>query len=242
MGPSGGDILSARVLVVAAHPDDEVLGCGATIARHVSEGDQVDILILAEGATSRDDDRDLLARADELERLRCAAVRAGDILGAGTPLFGGLPDNRLDSLPLIDVVKHVERSVAQICPDVIYTHHGGDLNIDHRVVHEAVMTACRPQPGSTVDRILCFETVSSTEWRTSQFEPFLPNWYVDVANWMPTKIRAIEAYASEMRPWPHARSTPALEALARWRGASVGCMAAEAFMLARHVQRSTTGG
>lgn len=242
MVPSGGDILSARVLVVAAHPDDEVLGCGATIARHVSEGDQVDILILAEGATSRDDERDLLGRADELERLRCAAMRAREILGAGAPQFGGLPDNRLDSLPLIDVVKQVERSVAQVCPDVIYTHHGGDLNIDHRVVHEAVMTACRPQPGSTVGRILCFETVSSTEWQTPQYEPFLPNWYVDVADWMPVKIRAIEAYASEMRQWPHARSIPALEALARWRGASVGCVAAEAFMLARHVQRSTAGG
>lgn len=234
--------MSARILVVAAHPDDEVLGCGGTIARHVSEGDQVDVLILAEGATSRDDERDPVARAAELERLRCAALRASEVLGTEIPQFGGLPDNRLDSLPLIDVVKLVERSVARICPNAIYTHHGGDLNIDHRVVHEAVMTACRPQPGSTVERILCFETASSTEWRTPHYEPFLPGWYVDVADWMPSKIRALEAYASEMRPWPHVRSVPAVEALARWRGASVGCVAAEAFMLGRYVRRSDSGG
>jgi LmbE family N-acetylglucosaminyl deacetylase len=229
-----------KVLVIVAHPDDEVLGCGGTIARHASDGDRIEVLILAEGATSRDGQRDPKVRSAELAALRLAARDAAKVLGTEEPIFGDLPDNRLDSMPLIDVVKLVERMVIKVRPDIVYTHHAGDLNVDHRIVHEAVMTACRPQPDSSVQQILFFETVSSTEWRLSTNSPFMPSWFVDVAAWMPTKLRALEVYDAEMRRWPHARSTEAIEALARWRGATVGCVAAEAFVLGRGIRRATT--
>lgn len=226
------------VLVVVAHPDDEVLGCGGTIARHVAEGDRVELLILAEGVTSRDDQRDPRGRIAELLALQRAARSAAKSLGAEPPNFGGFPDNRMDEIPLINIVKLVEHMVSRIHPSIIYTHHSGDLNVDHRVVHEAVMTACRPQPGSGVGQILFFETPSSTEFRAPQHNPFIPTWYVDISSWLPTKLQALEAYASEMRPWPHARSREAIQALALWRGASVGCEAAEAFMLGRCIRRA----
>lgn len=228
-----------NILVVVAHPDDEVLGCGGTVARHAAEGDRVEVLILAEGATSRDDQRDPRLRSAELAALRQAAWDAAKILGTEAPNFGDLPDNRLDSVPMIDVVKAVERMVSSARPDIVYTHHAGDLNVDHRVVHEAVMTACRPLPGCGIQQIFFFETASSTEWRLSTTSPFMPSCYVDVAAWMPAKLRALEVYASEMRPWPHARSMEAIDALARWRGATVGCAAAEAFMIGRYIRRAS---
>ena len=163
------------ILVIAAHPDDEVLGCGATLARHAAEGDSVHVLIVAEGATSRDAQRNPANRTGELTALRTAAGRAAAALGIGPPQFLSLPDNRLDELPLLDVIKPIEAAVAEFTPDVVYTHHGGDLNIDHRIVHQAVVTACRPLPGQSVRALYAFETVSSTEWSQPAFgETFRP--------------------------------------------------------------------
>jgi len=224
----------SRILVVAAHPDDEVLGCGGTLARHATAGDDVHVLIVTEGATSRDDMRDPTGRGDEMRALRAAAAAAAHALSIQAPRFGGLPDNRLDSLPLLDVVKLVERVVAEVGPEIVYTHCGVDLNIDHQRVSQAVLTACRPQPGATVRRILAYETQSSTEWSASGV--FRPTVYVDIAAYLPAKMRALQAYAAEMRAFPHARSLEAIEALARWRGASAGMMAAEAFELMRECQ------
>ena len=143
----------------------------------------------------------------------------------------------MDSIDLLDVVKEVEKKNEELKPDVVVTHHGGDLNIDHRIIHQAVITACRPQPGQTVKRILSFEVPSSTEWQSpSSGNPFVPNWFEDISDTLELKIKALEAYESEMRKWPHARSIKALEHLARWRGASVGAEAAEAFMLVREIR------
>ena len=224
------------VLVVAAHPDDEVLGCGGTIARHADAGDQVQVLIVAEGATSRQQQRDRNQASDELSALAQAAQKAGAILGAQGVELLDLPDNRLDSLDRLDLIKQIEERIARHQPQVVYVHHAGDVNIDHRRLHEAVVTACRPTPGQPVRLLLSFEVASSSEWQPPGSAPaFQPNWFVDISGQWQRKRDALVAYASEMRPWPHARSLEALEHLARWRGAQVGVEAAEAFCLLRQV-------
>lgn len=228
--------LSQNVLVVAAHPDDEVLGCGGTIARHADSGDPVHVLIVAEGATSRQQQRDRDEVDGYLSALAKAAQTAGAILGvAGVELLD-LPDNRLDSLDRLDLIKRIEERIARYQPQVVYLHHAGDVNIDHRRLHEAVVTACRPTPGQPVRRLLSYEVASSTEWQPPGSAPaFQPNWFVDITVEWARKRQALEAYAAEMRPWPHARSIAALEHLARWRGAQVGVEAAEAFCLLRQL-------
>ena len=225
-----------RVLVVAAHPDDEVLGCGGTIARHADEGDQVQVLIVAEGATSRQQQRDRAQASGELSSLLQAGQTAGSILGAAGVELLDLPDNRLDSVDRLDLIKLVEARIVCYQPHVVYVHHAGDVNVDHRRLHEAVVTACRPTPGHPVRRILSFEVASSTEWQPPGSAPaFQPNWFVDISAQWERKRKALEAYASEMRPWPHARSIQALEHLGRWRGSQVGVEAAEAFCLLRQL-------
>lgn len=218
------------VLCVAAHPDDEALGCGGTLARHAAAGDEVHVCLVAEGLTSRAGGAD----AAGLAELAATARRAGALLGARETRLLGLPDNRLDELPRLDVIQHIERVIAEVRPEIVYTHAACDLNVDHQIVHEAVLTACRPVPGQGVKRILCFEVPSSTEWRgAGSAAPFVPNWFVDISATLAAKRAALGEYAGEMRPWPHARSIEACEHLAHWRGACVGVAAAEAFMLAR---------
>lgn len=222
------------VLVVAAHPDDEVLGLGATLARHAAVGDAVHMIIVAEGSTSRSDRRDIVGHATELTQLRQAANAAALILGCRPPRMFGMPDNRLDSCDLLDIIKKLEAAVVEIRPTIVYTHHAGDLNIDHRILHDATLTACRPLSGSSIRAIYAFETVSSTEW--SPTLPFVPNHFVDAEPTWQKKMAALKAYASELRPAPHPRSFEIVEALASWRGACVGLKKAEAFQTIRRVQ------
>lgn len=220
-----------NVLVIAAHPDDDVLGCGGAVARHAAAGDTVETVIVAEGATSR-------AGAGEAtpETLRAAAAKAAGILGSAPPRFLGLRDNRLDSVDLLDIVQALEAVIAEVEPTLVYTHHGGDLNIDHRIVFEAALTACRPVPGATVKRFYYFETLSSTEWAAPSIGPsFRPQRYVGIAETLPAKLAALECYQVEMRDFPHARSIEAIEALARSRGAQAGLAAAEAFEVIREL-------
>jgi LmbE family N-acetylglucosaminyl deacetylase len=225
-----------KILVVAAHPDDEVLGCGGTIARYADAGDAVQVLIVAEGATSRQELRDRNQAADELSHLAQAAQAAGAILGAAGVELLDLPDNRLDALDRLDLIKQIEERIARHQPQLVYVHHAGDLNVDHRRLHEAVVTACRPTPGQPVRRLLSYEVASSTEWQPPGSAPvFQPNWFVDISAQWERKRQALEAYAAEMRPWPHARSLEAVEHLVRWRGAQVGVEAAEAFCLLRQL-------
>ena len=228
--------VSNCVAVIVAHPDDEVLGCGATIARHSMIGDEVHVAILAEGVTSRDKVRERQQRGFELSELACAAHAANKILGVNTLTLHDFPDNRLDSIDLLEIVKWIEGYIHKIQPDVIYTHHIGDVNIDHRRIHEAVVTASRPQPGQIVKTLLFFEVQSSTEWQAPGSAPaFIPNWFVDISSTLALKIEALAAYKTEMRNWPHARSYEAVDHLARWRGATIGCDAAEAFVLGRQI-------
>jgi len=226
-----------NVLVVAAHPDDEILGCGATLARHAAEGDRVRAFILAEGAMARVGIGDAPIGATDTEALRSSARAAAKKIGAEPPRFEGLSDNRLDRFDRLDIIKCVEAAVAEFEPAVVYTHFGDDLNIDHRITCEAVLTACRPLPEATVRAIYAFETASSTEWAlASSGAGFQPTHFVDATAYLRHKIAALACYDTEMRAFPHARSIAAIEALARWRGASIGREAAEAFMLLREVR------
>ena len=213
-----------RVLAVVAHPDDEVLGCGGTLARHAAAGEIVHILILAEGSTSRQGAPD-----DGVRELHSCARDAAAHLGATEPRFAGFPDQRMDSVPLLDIVKAVEDVVAEISPTIVYTHHGGDLNLDHRLTNDAVLAACRPLPGSTVRAVYAFETPSSTEWAGEPAVVFRPNRFHDISAHLDAKLEALRCYGQELRDWPHPRSIEAVSALARWRGATVAVEAAEAF-------------
>ena len=226
-----------KVLVVAAHPDDEILGCGGTIIKHCKNGDEVRILIMAEGLTSRGMHRDVVGNSDALEELHSNSHKAAQIMGASEVNILSFPDNRMDSVDLLDVVKQIELVIDEFKPDIVYTHHAGDVNIDHRITHEAVVTACRPLPGQCVKILLFFETVSSTEWQMATADRiFLPNMYVDISAYLDKKIEALHYYDSEMREYPHSRSYEALRILAKQRGFTVGTQAAEAFMVGRIIR------
>lgn len=219
------------VLIVAAHTDDEVLGCGGTIARHVAEGDVLYAVFIADGVSSR-----AQGGQDDLASRNAAAEHAREILGVRENFYLGLPDNRLDSLPLIEVIQRLEPIIRKLQPNIIYTHHHGDLNVDHRITHQAVLTACRPMPDSSVQAIYAFEVMSSTEWATPTAGPFVPNHYVDISDQLNTKIDALRAYQLEMRDAPHSRSIEHLRHLAHHRGHSLGMLAAEAFVTVRTVR------
>lgn len=230
--------MNNRVLIVAAHPDDEVLGCGGTILKHISRADSVRILIMAEGLTSRDLTRDSVGHKEELARLHESSAQAAKCLGAEGTRLCSFPDNRMDSVDLLDVVKEVEKEIEIFKPNIIYTHHAGDVNIDHRVTHDAVVTACRPMPGCSIETLLFFEVLSSTEWQSpSPDRIFAPDWFVDIGDKLDKKLDALHCYASEMREYPHSRSYEGVKALAAYRGISAGCEYAEAFSLGRKINR-----
>jgi LmbE family N-acetylglucosaminyl deacetylase len=222
------------ILILAAHPDDEVLGCGGTIAKLVDEGATVNVAFMADGVFSRVGEESV--QQLELTARRKAAQRACAMLGVKSVSFGDFPDNRMDTIPLLDITQAVEALIAKHQPELVFTHHAGDVNIDHRRLHEAVVTACRPQQGHPVKTLLCFEVPSSTEWQLPGSAPaFMPNWFVDISTTLDRKLAALEAYADELRAWPHPRSRQGVEHLAHWRGATVGVDAAEAFILGRQL-------
>lgn len=216
------------VLAVGAHPDDIELGCGATLAKHAAAGDEVHGIVLA--TLPADDLEDADARMD---KARGQAQVAGMVLGLKDLLLCDGKDQRLDMASRLDLVRIIEKAIRECRPSIVYTHHGGDRNLDHVVTHDAVFTACRPVPGSYVKQLLTFEVQSSTEWGTG----FAPNTFVDVSGELfAIKMRALACYTDEMPPFPHPRSREKLEALSEWRGGAVGVHRAEAFVLAREIR------
>jgi LmbE family N-acetylglucosaminyl deacetylase len=211
-----------KILIVVSHPDDELLGGGATYRKHVLVGDEVHCLILGEGAVMHG----ITTHAFMLQSLD-----AGKIIGFTNMYFENMPDNMMDTIPLLDVTKIIERYIKEIQPDIIYTHHFGDLNIDHRITFQAVLTACRPGC-STVKEIYCFETPSSTEWAFDG--SFKPNVFVEITYAeLDTKIKALQCYTTEIRPYPHPRSIAGLRTHAEFYGIMAGVKLAEAFELVR---------
>lgn len=204
------------------------------MAWHADRGEEVGVLILAEGSTSRSATRD--PSAPMIACLRQAAAAAASTVGAKAPRFGGFPDQRLDSVDLLDITKIIEDEIENTRPTVVYTHHGNDLNKDHRIVHDACLAAARPLPGSPVRELYTFETLSSTEWSSGATGgSFAAQRFVDISAQLERKQKALQAYSMEMRDFPHARSYAAVDALARLRGATVGRDAAEAFSVVRVV-------
>lgn len=224
----------APVLVVAAHPDDEVLGCGGTIARLAREGHPVHVMLIADGESSRDD---FSNSSDLIDARGHAAHRAGEALGCASVTIHALPDNQLDSVTILSVAKLIEAKIAEVRPHTVFTHNATDVNVDHKIVHEAILAACRPQPGHSVRRLYFFEVASSTEWRPpGSAIQFSPNYFVELTDEdRRRKTAALEAYHLEMRAFPHPRSIEATEALAKWRGATVGVHSAEGFVLGREI-------
>ncbi len=223
------------ILIIAAHPDDETLGCGGTIARFSEEQQPVHILILGQGITSRQTGDDN-TRALEIEKLRKNCRNAGKILGASQIYFESFPDNMFDSVPLLNIVKAIESYIENIRPSVIFTHHGGDLNIDHSITARAVLTATRPMPGCPVKHLYAFEVLSATDWSFGQISPgFVPQYFINTKEFMAQKIKALKAYEGEIRTFPHPRSADAIKNLAGLRGSMAGLESAEAFSIIRTI-------
>lgn len=221
-----------KILIVAAHPDDEVLGCGATIAKWVSKRAKAYCLFLGNGKASRHE-----KITDELKEEQAVlykeACTAASILGISEIFFKDYPDQKYDTVPFLNIVKSIEKIKNKIQPDIIFTHHRGDLNMDHQIVFKAVLTACRPVKGECVKDIYSFAVLSSTEWNASA--PFVPNVFVDVQNTFYQNTLALRAYKSEIREFPHPRSEKALKIAAQRWGSVVGKNLVEAFELIRSI-------
>ncbi len=221
-----------KVLVLAAHPDDELLGLGGTVARHVADGDDVYLCVASEGASAR-------YSQGAVSQLEEQGRRAAAVLGARDIRFLGLRDQHLDATPVIDVIRAVEPVLDEVRPDVVYTHHWGDVNRDHRVISEAAMVACRPVGTSYPFRFYLFETPSSTEWSYPDVNAaFIPTHFVDVTAQIEKKLEAMACYQTELRPPPHPRSLDSLRSRAAYWGQVVGVAYAEAFVVAREVRRA----
>jgi LmbE family N-acetylglucosaminyl deacetylase len=218
------------ILVIASHPDDETLGCGGTLARHIEEGDDVHVICMTNGVSSRG--QDLLA----IKARQLAMCKAMKSLMVQSYQLLDYPDNKMDSLPLLEIVQCIEILINKIKPNIVYTHFYGDLNIDHQITYRAVMTACRPQPGFSVGEINCFEIPSSTNWEGSNQSIFHPNMFIDITNYWKYKKRALKDYKIEMKSVPHYRSIDSLDILSRMRGYSHGLERAEAFVTVRKIK------
>lgn len=220
-----------QVLVIAAHPDDEVLGMGGTIAVHASRGHEVRVVCITDGSSTQ------YPGDDELrERKNREAVDAAEALGVAEYVHLDLPDMRLDTLPHVEINRIVEEQLHAWQPEVVYTVQP-DVNLDHRAIFDSVAVATRPTPGQPVRRLLTYAPTSSTEWTPAPTNWFVPNWFVDVSETFERKLAAFACFATETRPVPHPRNAEAIEAHARFHGATVGCRYAEPFVLVRSVER-----
>ena len=218
-----------KILVIAAHADDEMIGCGGTLLRHVEKGDEVSIVFMTNGVSSRGDSS---SNSDILQREQ-ASKSALNALGITNIHRLNFPDNKMDSVALLEITQALESVINIVQPNLVYTHFVNDLNIDHQITHKAVMTACRPQSTSCVNTILSFEVLSSTEWNSPTHESFKPQYIVDISKYWDKKLAALKYYDEEMRNYPHSRSYECIEALSILRGASNGFEKAEAFQVER---------
>ena len=227
-----------KILIVVAHPDDELLGVGGTVNKLVhSFNATVKVIILGEGITTRSEHRNLDKWKKQLETHRSNIKDAQKVIGYQELSIYNFPDNRFDSVALLDIIKVIEKEKEEFNPSIIFTHHGGDVNIDHQRTFEAVITSCRPMKDETVKTIITFETPSGTEWRASS-DPkhFIPNFFIQIEKkHLLAKIKGMESYEFEKRAYPHPRSPEALEVLAKQRGIMIGCDYAEAFSIIRSI-------
>lgn len=222
---------SKRILIIAAHPDDEVLGCAATVARLIKEGYEAYTLILGEGKTSRDEKRVLENKQEEIQILNAEIQKANDVIGIKGVFTESFPDNRFDSVDLLDIIKVISKVKEEIRPDIIFTHYEHDLNIDHQITYQAVITATRPMQDECVKEIYSFEILSSTEWNYPL--SFSPDTFFDISETIDLKIEAMKVYDSELCKYPHPRSLEGIKLNAQYQGMRVGKKYVEAFQSVR---------
>ena len=226
--------MNKKILIVAAHPDDEVLGCFGTVSRLIKEGYEAYTLILGEGKTSRDEKRVVENKKDEIEILNSEIKRANDTIGIKKTFIYNFADNRFDSVDLLDIVKVISKVKEEIKPDVIFTHYEKDLNIDHQITYKAVITATRPMQNECVKEIYSFEVLSSTEWNYPL--TFSPDTFFDIEDTLDLKISAMKEYKSELCTYPHPRSIEGIELNAKYQGMRVGKKYVEAFKSVRVIK------
>lgn len=223
--------MADKILVLGAHPDDETLGMGGTIAKHTSNDDTVHVLVITDGSSSQYENYE-----EMIEKKKKEAKKAMEILGVEKIEFNKLSDMKLDTVPHIKINKLIEKKIDEFQPDEVYTHHWGDINKDHRLVFESTMVSVRPTPNQTVKKIYTYETPSSTEWNiTEKNNAFTPNVFVDISKHIKQKIKAVKAYETELRPYPHPRSPESIEIYAKRNGITIGKKYAERFFLIRKI-------
>lgn len=221
--------MKSKVLVVAPHPDDEVLGCGGTIARHTVQGDEVHVLVVTRGASD-------IYSWEAVETGREELRAAHTLLKISGVHFLDFPAPKLDTIPGYKLADAIGEVIRSLCPNILYLPHRGDIHADHQVVYQAALVAARPINGCSVKRILCYETLSETEWSDPFGDSaFIPTVFVDITDYLDYKLKAMNCYQSQIKQPPHPRSLQVIEALARLRGATVSLPAAEAFMLVRDI-------
>tara|TARA_Y100000590_G_scaffold434999_1_gene553908 strand:- start:658 stop:1344 length:687 start_codon:yes stop_codon:yes gene_type:complete len=218
-----------KILIVAAHPDDEILGCGGTILKF-RKNSEINVIFMTDGTSARG------INIKEKKKRRSNCEKLFKYLKINKPLFFNFPDNQMDKVPLLKIIKKIELLIKKIKPDTIFTHYSECLNIDHRITCQAVLTACRPLKKNPVKKILSFEILSSTEWSKNKNKSFEPNYFIDISKEFKNKINALKFYKKELRKYPHSRSIKGVETLARFRGISCGVNYAEGFYLNRLVE------
>ena len=220
-----------KVLILAAHPDDEVLGCGATIYQHTKNGDQVDVIFFTNGESSRDFTEEK-SEIDAIETRNLSALKVSKFLKINQTLFLDFPDNKMDLISTLDVAKIIEREIIKNKYEIIYTHCSSDLNVDHRKICDATFVACRPVMGTSIEMVLTYEVPSSTEWGSLFYDKnFDPNFFRNIEDTREFKLQALKLYESEIRNFPHPRSILAIESLEIIRGSTAGFKYAEAYNL-----------
>ena len=227
--------MNKNILVIAAHPDDELLGCGGTLLYYKRKGYEVKIVFLSDGESARKNLKDkkkiLIKKREE------QAIKISKICKFKKPSFGRFPDNQLDKIPLLTIIRFIEREIDQFKPQIIFTHNEHDLNIDHQIVFKSVLTATRPSTKTFVKSIYCFETPSSTENNFSSVKvKFNPNLFFDITKFIDKKIKLLKIYKNELGKYPHPRSLSSIKVLAKYRGTQIGSNYAESFFLLRRLE------
>jgi N-acetylglucosamine malate deacetylase 1 len=221
--------MNKRILVIAPHPDDEVLGCGGTIARHVAHDDEVHVVVVTRGAQE-------LYSPEVVESGREELRKSQKLLNVSSTQFLDFPAPKLDTVDGYKLASAINSIIQSLRPHTLYIPHRGDIHIDHQAVYQAALVAARPINHCSVNQIFAYETLSETEWAPPSADAaFIPTVFVDITNYLDDKIQAMACYQSQLKQPPHPRSLQSIEALARLRGATVGLPAAEAFMLVREI-------
>ena len=218
-----------NVLVIAAHPDDEVLGCGGVMARHAAQGDEVHVLVATRGIPE-------IYAPESIEETRLELKAAHELLKVTETHFLDFPAPKLDMVPGHELADGIKNVIYRVRPETVYLPHGGDIHLDHRAVYMAALVAARPASDCPVRQLLCYETLSETEWApTTGGGIFVPTVFVNITDYLEIKLQAMACYRTQLKEPPHSRSLDAIKSLATLRGATVGFFAGEAFALERRI-------